>query len=97
MKGKHYIFLWRFLGLFKAWKGNQNFVTWIAKFDIVLQKLRNSWMDPLLIHRNSQLPSSRIRPLCAYETNRNRQHMQNSSCENGIANVKTPTGDHFLQ
>ncbi|OLP79747.1 cGMP-dependent protein kinase 1 [Symbiodinium microadriaticum] len=50
-----------------------------------------------------QSVSVRIRPLCAYETNRNRQHIQNSSCENGIANVKTPTGkydgaeDYWLQ
>ena len=42
MKGEQYVFLWRFLGLFKAWKGNQDFVTWIAKFDIVLPRLRNS-------------------------------------------------------
>ena len=30
-----------------AWKGNQDFLTWIAEFEIVLQRLRNSWMDPL--------------------------------------------------
>ena len=47
VKGEQYVFLRRFLGLFKAWKGNQDFVTWIAKFEIVLQRLRNSWMDLL--------------------------------------------------
>ena len=26
VKGEQYVFLWRFLGLFKAWKGNQDFV-----------------------------------------------------------------------
>ena len=36
-----------FLGLLKAWKGNQDFVTWIAKFEIVLKRVRNSWMDLL--------------------------------------------------
>ena len=45
VKDEQYIFVWRFLGVFKAWKGNQDFVTRIAQFDIVLQRLRNSWMD----------------------------------------------------
>ncbi|CAE7939150.1 unnamed protein product [Symbiodinium sp. KB8] len=36
---------WRDITTLDAWKGNQDFVTWIAKFDKVLQSLRNSWMD----------------------------------------------------
>ena len=47
VKGEQYVFLWRFLGLFKSRKANQDLVTWIAKFDILLQGLRNSWMDLL--------------------------------------------------
>ena len=35
VKGEQYVFLWRFLGLFRAWNGNQGFVTWIAKFEII--------------------------------------------------------------
>ncbi|CAE7513067.1 unnamed protein product [Symbiodinium microadriaticum] len=61
---------WRDITTLDAWKGNQDFVTWIAKFDKVLQSLRNSWMDFLpevtrMTHQNSQLPSGRTRPLCA--------------------------------
>ena len=37
VKGEQYVFLWRFLGLFKSRKANQDLVTWIAKFDILLQ------------------------------------------------------------
>ena len=48
VKGEQYVFLWRFLGLLKAWKGNQDFVTWIAQFEIVPQRVRNSGMDLLL-------------------------------------------------
>eukprot|EP00439_Symbiodinium_sp_Y106_P072138 s1201_g13.t1 len=43
-----------FLGLFKAWRGYQDFVTWIAKFEIVLQRVFNSWMDLYAIRPNKQ-------------------------------------------
>ena len=67
-------------------------VTWIAKFDILLQRLR--WMDLLpevtSADNPPQFATARIRPSHAYKTQRNTQHMQNNSSGNGIANMKTP-------
>ena len=47
VKGEQCVFLRGFLGPFKTWKGNPDFVTWIAKLEIVLQRVGHSWMDLL--------------------------------------------------
>ena len=47
VKGVQHVFLWRFLQLFRTYRGNSEFVHWIGKFEIAVKRLTNAWMDLL--------------------------------------------------
>ena len=47
VKGVQHVFFWRFLQLFRTYRGNSEFVHWIGKFEIAVKRLTNAWMDLL--------------------------------------------------
>ena len=38
-------FLWRFLQLFRCYRGNQEFVLWIGRFEVTSRRVLTAWMD----------------------------------------------------
>ena len=49
VKGVQHVYLYRFLQLFKTWRGSKDYVTWITDFEIMLKKVKSAWMDLLPI------------------------------------------------
>ena len=47
VKGVQHVYLYRFLHLFKTWRGSKDYVTWITDFEIMLKKVQSAWMDLL--------------------------------------------------
>ena len=47
------MFLWRFLQLFRTYRGNSEFVHWVGRFEIALKRLTNAWMD---LHEPTEFP-----------------------------------------
>ena len=47
VKGAQNVFLYRVLNFSNHRRGNQGFVTFISKFEILLRRLRASWMDTM--------------------------------------------------
>ena len=45
VKGVNHVFLWRFLQLFRCYRGNQEFVLWIGRFEVTLHRVLITWMD----------------------------------------------------
>jgi len=45
VKGVNHVFLWRFLQLFRCYRGNQEFVHWIGKFEVTSRRVLTAWMD----------------------------------------------------
>ena len=41
------MFLWRVFQLFKAYRGQQDFLRWLARFSVLRKRLAESWMDLL--------------------------------------------------
>ena len=64
VKGAHSIFLWRFYFFIRARRGNTEMVDWIGRFDLLLRRVKDSWMDghvTFVIHdgtaKGSTIPS----------------------------------------
>ena len=56
VKGVQHVYLYRFLQLFKTWRGAKDFVSWITDFEIMLKKVKSAWMDLLpIIDINNEL------------------------------------------
>ena len=51
MKGVNHVFLWRFLQLFRCYRGNQEFVLWRRKFEVPSRRVLTAWMD--LFHHDT--------------------------------------------
>ena len=51
VKGVNHVFLWRFLQLFRCYRGNQEFVLWIGKFEVTSRRVLTAWMD--LFHHDT--------------------------------------------
>ena len=51
VKGVNHVFLWRFLQLFRCYRGNQEFVFWIGKFEVTTRRVLTAWMD--LFHHDT--------------------------------------------
>ena len=47
VKGANRVFLWRFMRLFRTWRGNGVFVSWIARFEVASKKVMEAWMGLL--------------------------------------------------
>eukprot|EP00435_Cladocopium_sp_Y103_P071242 s243_g37.t1 len=47
VKGVNHVFLWRFLQLFRTYRGQNEFVHWIGRFEIAQKRLLASWSDLL--------------------------------------------------
>ena len=46
VKGVSYIFMWRFMYLFRCWRTNaMDFITWITRFEVAVRRLQTSWVD----------------------------------------------------
>ena len=45
VKGVNHVFLWRFLQLFRTYRGQHEFVHWIGRFEIAQKRLMASWSD----------------------------------------------------
>ena len=60
VKGVNHVFLWRFLQMFRTYRGQSEFVHWIGRFEIAQKRLLASWSDLLDI---SDLPKQALRHL----------------------------------
>ena len=47
VKGVSHVFLWRFLQMFRTYRGQNEFVHWIGRFEIAQKRLLASWSDLL--------------------------------------------------
>ena len=47
VKGANHVFLWRFTQLFRTWRGNGEFVSWIARFEVASKKVMEAFMGLL--------------------------------------------------
>ena len=47
VKGANHVFLWRFMQLFRTWRGNGEFVSWIARFEVASKKVMEAFMGLL--------------------------------------------------
>ena len=47
VKGVNHVFLWRFLQIFRTYRGQNEFVHWIGRFEIAQKRLLASWSDLL--------------------------------------------------
>jgi len=45
VKGSQSVFLWRFLQLFKSYRGQQDMLRWLGRIQVMRKRLRDSWMD----------------------------------------------------
>ena len=68
--GNH-VFLWRFLQMFRTYRGQSEFVHWIGRFEIAQKRLLASWSDLLDI---SDLPGAGTQAFTAALTDERRLH-----------------------
>ncbi len=47
VKGNQSVFLWRFFQLFRANRGNKDFLRWLGRLMVIFKRLKDSWMDLL--------------------------------------------------
>ena len=47
VKGTSHVFLWRFMQIFKAHRGQQDLLRWMGRFGVLVKRLKESWMDCL--------------------------------------------------
>ena len=47
VKGTSHVFLWRFMQIFKAHRGQADFLRWMGRFGVLVKRLKESWMDCL--------------------------------------------------
>jgi len=45
VKGVNHVFLWRFLQMFRTYRGQHDFVHWVGRFEIAQKRLLASWAD----------------------------------------------------
>ena len=44
VKGANHVFLWRFTQPFRTWRGNGEFVSWMARFEVASNKVMEAFM-----------------------------------------------------
>jgi hypothetical protein len=67
VKGVNHVFLWRFLQMFRTYRGQSEFVHWIGRFEIAQKRLLASWSDLLDI---SDLPEADMSSRSDQEANK---------------------------
>ncbi|CAJ1332080.1 unnamed protein product [Effrenium voratum] len=45
VKGVQHVFLWRFLLFFRCYRGSQEMIVWLGRFEIVAKRVMGAWMD----------------------------------------------------
>ena len=73
VKGVNHVFLWRFLQMFRTYRGQHDFVHWVGRFEIAQKRLLASWADLLDL---SDLPEVGTAEFLAAFTDEQRQHYQ---------------------
>ena len=58
-------FLWSFLQLFRCYRGNQEFVLWIGRFEVTSRRVLTAWMD--LFHHDIPEVTTVDISLCSFE------------------------------
>ena len=71
VKGVNHVFLWRFLQMFRTYRGPSEFVHWIGRFEIEQKRLLASWSDLLDL---SDLPEAGTQAFTAALTDEQRLH-----------------------
>ena len=71
VKGVNHVFLWRFLQMFRTYRGQSEFVHWIGRFEIAQKRLLASWSDLLDL---SDLPQPGTQAFTAALTDEQRLH-----------------------
>ena len=70
-KSVNHVFLWRFLQMFRTYRGQSEFVHWIGRFEIAQKRLLASWSDLLDL---SDLPEAGTQAFTAALTDEQRPH-----------------------
>ena len=78
VKGVNHVFLWRFLQMFRTYRGQSEFVHWIGRFEIAQKRLMASWSDLLDL---SDLPEAGTQAFLAALTNEQRAEYNNIADE----------------
>ena len=73
VKGVNHAFLWRFLLLFRTYRGQHEFVHWIGRFEIAQKRLLASWADLIDL---TDLPDVGTAEFLAAFTDAQREHYQ---------------------
>ena len=55
VKGTSHAFLWRFMQIFKAHRGQQDLLRWMGRFGVLVKRLKESWMDCLTAFSMEQI------------------------------------------
>ena len=71
VKRINHVFLWRFLQMFRTYRGQSEFVHWIGRFEITQKRLLASWSDLLDL---SDLPEAGTQAFTAALTDEQRLH-----------------------
>ena len=93
-KGVNHVFLWRFLQMFRTYRGQNEFVHWIRRFEIAQKRLLASWSDLLDL---SDLPEVGSQAFVAAFTEEQRIHYQQLNTDEEKLNTKRPFENRLLQ
>ena len=63
IQGAQSVFLWRFSQFIRARRENMEVVKWIGKFSVLLERLRDAWMEMLPMSAMSGTPSQQGHPM----------------------------------
>ena len=90
VKGVNHVFLWRFLQMFRTYRGQNEFVHWIGRFEIAQKRLLASWSDLLDI---SDLPDAGTPAFTAALTDEQRLHYNQIAADEDKRTVPAQTQD----
>ena len=86
VKGVNHVFLWRFLQMFRTYRGQSELVHWIGRFEIAQKRLLASWSDLLDL---SDIPEIGTQAFIAALTDEQRLHHQQLQTDEERLNYQT--------
>ena len=86
LKGVNHVFLWRFLQMFRTYRGQSEFVHWIGRFEIAQKRLLASWSHLLDL---SHLPEIGSQAFIAAFSDEQRLHYQQLTTDEDRLNYQT--------